>query len=159
MSVPFLVVDAASRRDALPFLDPDLADAHFQLANALVNRRAISEAISQYHETLRLNPESLLALNNLAWLLATQPEAQFRNGPEAVQLAERTNQLAGGENPIILRTVAAAYAEAGRFGDAVRSAQKAIELARAAGRQDLVEQLNVELKLYAAGLPFHAESK
>jgi hypothetical protein len=76
-----------------------------------------------------------------------------------VELAQQANQLAGGENPIILRTLAAAYAEAGRFSDAQRSAQKAVVLARAAGQSNLVEQLNGELKLYAAGLPFHEESK
>jgi spermidine synthase len=76
-----------------------------------------------------------------------------------VELAQRANQLAGGGNPSILHTLAAAYAEAGRFGDAQQSAQKAMELARAAGQTGLVEQLNGELKLYAAGLPFHRESK
>jgi hypothetical protein len=59
----------------------------------------------------------------------------------------------------VLHTLAAAYAEAGRFGDARRSAQKGIELAKAAGRKDLAEQFNGELKLYEAGLPFHLESK
>jgi len=91
--------------------------------------------------------------------LATAPQASLRNGRQAVQLAQQADQLAGGENPTILHTLAAAYAEAGRFSDAQRSAQKAMALARAAGRSDLVEQLNGELKLYAAGLPFHLESK
>ncbi|HMD55115.1 MAG TPA: hypothetical protein VKJ65_11250, partial [Phycisphaerae bacterium] len=75
------------------------------------------------------------------------------------ELAQRVNRLTGGGNMIILRTLAAADAEAGRFGDAIRSAQEAMKLAQAAGRQDMVAHLNNELKLYAAGLPFHEESK
>jgi hypothetical protein len=80
-------------------------------------------------------------------VLATALQASLRNGPQAVELAQQANQLDGGENPIILRTLAAAYAEAGRFSDAQRSAQKTMALARAAGQSDLVEQLNGELKL------------
>jgi Flp pilus assembly protein TadD len=92
-------------------------------------------------------------------VLATTLQASLRNGPRAVELAQQANQLAGGENPVILRTLAAAYAEAGRFSDARQSAQKAMTLARAAGQSDLMEQLNDELKLYTAELPFHQESK
>jgi tetratricopeptide (TPR) repeat protein len=143
----------ASLREAVR-LEPDLADAHFQLATTLVNRRAISEAISQYHETLRLNPESLLALNNLAWILATHPEAQFRNGPEAVQLAERACELTSYQQTVFVGTLAAACAEAGRFDDAVATAQKACALASAAGEQDLLEKNQKLLVLYQAHQPY-----
>ena len=119
----------------------------------------MDEAIIHYQKALQINPDNAEAQNNLAWVLATALQASLRNGRQAVELAQQANQLAGGENPIILRTLAAAYAEAGRFSDAQRSAQKAMALARAAGQTDLVEQLNGELKLYAAGLPFHEESK
>jgi len=129
----------ASLREAVR-LKPDLADAHFQLATALVNRRAISEAISQYHETLRLDPESLPALNNLAWILATHPEAQFRNGPEAVQLAERACELTSYQQTVFVGTLAAACAEAGRFDDAVATAQKACALASERGEPGLLQK-------------------
>ena len=72
-----------------------------------------------------------------------------------MELARQADAVTGGKNLIILRTLAAAFAEAGRFGDAKESAQKAIELARAAGQQDFVEQLKGELKQYEAGLPLH----
>ena len=68
-------------------------------------------------------------------------------------LTWQANALTGGKRPIILKTLAAAFAEAGQFGDAIQTTQKAIELARAAGQQDLAGQLNVELKQYQAGLP------
>ena len=143
----------ASLREAVR-LEPDLVDAHFQLATALVNRRAISEAISQYHETLRLNPESLLALNNLAWILATHPEAQFRNGPEAMQLAERACELTSYQQTVFVGTLAAACAEAGRFDDAVATAQKACALASGRGEPGLLQKNRELLALYQAHQPY-----
>ena len=72
-----------------------------------------------------------------------------------MELARQANELTGGENPIILDTLAAAFAEAGRFGDARRTARKAIKLAQAAGQPDLAARLNEKLKRYEAGLPLH----
>jgi hypothetical protein len=97
--------------------------------------------------------------NDLAWVLATAPQASLRNGNHAIGLAQQANQLAGGQNPAYLRTLAAAFAETGRFADARENAQKAIDLARAAGQTNLVEQITAELKLYTAGLPFHESGK
>jgi tetratricopeptide (TPR) repeat protein len=138
---------------------PHYAEAHYNLGNILLQKGNVDEAITHYQKALQINPDYAEAQNNLAWVLATALPASLRNGHQAVELAQQANQLDGGENPIILRTLAAAYAEAGRFSDAQRSAQKAMALARAAGQSDLVEQLNGELKLYTAGLPFHQESK
>jgi tetratricopeptide (TPR) repeat protein len=140
-------------------ITPDCAEAHINLGNALIKKGSMDEAITHFQKALQINPDNTEAQNNLAWVLATASQVSLRNGRQAVELAQQANQLAGGENPIILRTLAAAYAEAGRFSDAQRSAQKAMVLARAAGQSNLVEQLNGELKLYAAGLPFHEESK
>jgi tetratricopeptide (TPR) repeat protein len=140
-------------------IKPDYAKAHYNLGNALLEKGGMAEAITHFQKALQIKPDFPEAQNDLAWVLATSPQASLRNGNQAVELAQQANQLAGGKNPIILRTLAAAYAEAGRFGDALRSAQKAMELARAAGRPDLAGQLNGELKLYEAGLPFHRESK
>jgi tetratricopeptide (TPR) repeat protein len=140
-------------------ITPDCAEAHINLGNALIKKGSMDEAITHFQKALQINPDYAEAQNNLAWVLATASQVSLRNGRQAVELAQQANQLAGGENPIILRTLAAAYAEAGRFSDAQRSAQKAMVLARAAGQSNLVEQLNGELKLYAAGLPFHEESK
>jgi tetratricopeptide (TPR) repeat protein len=140
-------------------INPDYAKAHYNLGSALLKKGRVDEAIIHYQKALQIKPNYLEAQNNLAWVLATAPQASLRNGHQAVQLAEQANQLVGGENPIILHTLAAAYAEAGRFSDAQRSAQKAMALARAAGQSALMEQINSELKLYAAGLPFHQENK
>jgi Flp pilus assembly protein TadD len=140
-------------------IKPDYAEAHNNLGNALFQKGRVDEAITHYQTALQIKPDYSEAHNNLAWVLATVSQASLRNGGKAVKLAERANQLTSGENPVILRTLAAAYAEAGRLGDALLSAQKAIELAQAAGQKNLVEQINGELKFYERGLPFHQESK
>jgi tetratricopeptide (TPR) repeat protein len=140
-------------------IKPDYAETHNNLALALFQKGSVDDAIAHFQKALQIKPDYPEAQNNLAWLLATSPQASVRNGNKAVELAQQANQLSGGKNPNILHTLAAAYAEAGRFGNAMRTAEEAMELARAAGRQDLAEQLNGELKLFKAGLPFHQENK
>jgi Flp pilus assembly protein TadD len=140
-------------------IKPDYADAHHNLGCALLQKGNVDEAIAHFQKTLQIKPDDTDAQINLAWVLATASQESLRNGNQAVELAQQANQLAGGENPTILNTLAAAYAEVGRFSDAKRSAQKAIELAQAAGKKDLAAQINSELKLYERGLPFHQESK
>jgi tetratricopeptide (TPR) repeat protein len=134
-------------------LNPALVEAHYSLGIALLQKGRAAEAISQYQQALHIEPANAKVQNNLAWLLATCAEASLRNGNKAVELAQQANEISGGADPSILDTLAAAFAEAGRFGDAKRTAQKALELARAAGQQDLVKELNGELKRYEAGLP------
>ena len=125
----------------------------------MLQKGRIDEAIADFLKAIQIKPDYLEALNNLAFILATGSQALLRNGPQAVELAQHANQLAGGENPFILHTLAAAYAEAGRFGEAVASVQKAADLAHAAGRPDFAARLNGELKLYEAGLPLHEQGK
>jgi Flp pilus assembly protein TadD len=88
-------------------------------------------------------------------LLATYPQPSLRNGSEAVELAQRANQLAGDRNPTLLCTLAAAYAEAGRFTEAVETAQRALQLAGEQYNFALANDIQSQLKLYQAGLPFH----
>ena len=95
------------------------------------------------------------AQNNLARVLATSSQASLRNGNKAVILARQANQLTGGENPIILSTLAAAYAEAGRFPEAVETAQRALRLAETQSNTTLADAIRSQMKLYQAGLPFH----
>lgn len=104
---------------------------------------------------MQINPDDARFHNDLAWLLATSAKATLRNGSEAVEMARWANELADGKNPDFLRTLAAACAEAGQFEDAKRNAGTALTLAEAAGRKDLVQRLNDELRLYEAGRPFH----
>jgi protein O-mannosyl-transferase len=134
---------------------PGNESVHFNLANALLQTGKAEEAIAQYQSALQIAPDDVEAQNNLAWLLATCAKAPLRDGSKAVQLARHANELSAGKNPVILGTLAAAFAETGQFDDARRSAQAAIALAQAAGQTELVQRLNNELKLYEAGRPLH----
>ena len=87
-------------------------------------------------------------------LRASCPQAEFRNGREAVQLAEAACRLSGRRNPNFLGTLAAAYAEAGRFGDAVKTIQEALAVAKATGANDLVPIQTRMLEQFQAGLPY-----
>ena len=110
-------------------IKPDDAEAHNNLGKALLQKGSVAEAITHFQKALQIKPDNAEAQNNLAWVLATAPQASLRNGPQAVALAQQANQLAGAENPIVLRTLAAAYAETGRFPEAVATAQRALQLA------------------------------
>jgi tetratricopeptide (TPR) repeat protein len=136
-------------------INPDDADFHHHLGNALIQQGRTAEALSQYQKTLAIRPDDADVLNKLAWLLATSPEASLRNGNQAVELAQRANQLTGGENPVVLCTLAAACAEAGRFPEAVAITQRALPLAGAQSNQALADDLRSELQLYQARTPFH----
>jgi protein O-mannosyl-transferase len=135
-------------------INPDNALFHFNLAKMLQQTGRTAEAIAQYQMDLQIDPADVDAQYNLAWLLATSPQASLRNGAKALQLARQANELTGGRRPIVLHSLAAAFAEVGKFDDAVHTAQNAIELAQALGRLVLVAQLNDELKYYQAGRPF-----
>jgi tetratricopeptide (TPR) repeat protein len=111
------------------------------------------EAIDSWQQALAIKPDLPQVQNRLAWLLATDPDASLRNGAKAVALAQQANQLTGGENPIILCTLAAAYAETGRYDEATATARKALNQAEAQKNDGLADALKEEIKLFEAGLP------
>jgi tetratricopeptide (TPR) repeat protein len=133
---------------------PDDAPTHGELADLLQRQRRSLEAVPHYRQALRLRPDSPEALNNLAWILATDPRPELRDGPEAVRLADRACQLSGRKRAIFLGTLAAAYAEAGRFGDAVKTAESARDTARAAGEQAIASTNDTLIEVYRAGKAF-----
>ncbi len=136
-------------------INPDNAEAHNNLGLSFFLLGRMDEAIAQFQKALQTEPADPAVQNNLAWLLATCPQASLRNGNKAVELAERANQLSGGENPVMLHTLAAAFAEAGQFSQAVETAQHALHLAGAQSNTGLTGALQSEMKLYQAGSPFH----
>jgi cytochrome c-type biogenesis protein CcmH/NrfG len=126
-----------------------------QLATLFVQSGKPREAVSEYCEVLVSKPDQPEALNNVAWLLATSPDATVRNGAEAVRLAEHACRLSGNAQPRALGTLAAAYAEAGRFPEAVEAAQKAVDTANAGGNPQLAAMSEQLLNLFRAGRPYH----
>ena len=143
---------------------PDDPYLHACLGNALLGAGKIEEAVAQYKEAVRLGPDlkeavklgphMLTAVNNLAWIYATAGSDSLRDGNEAVSLAECASRILGDRNPSALDTLAAAYAEAGRFDEAVATAREALALAEEAKLSTLADRLRVRLELYEARKPY-----
>ena len=136
-------------------LKPAWAEAHLTFGRALLHLGDAPNGLRHFQEAVRLAPDSPLALNGLAWLLATYPDVTVRNGPEAVRLAEHACAVASRRNPALLDTLAAAYAEAGRFPEAINAAQEAIALARTAGNEAAINRAENLLGFFQSGRPFH----
>jgi tetratricopeptide (TPR) repeat protein len=136
-------------------IKPGFAEAHVNLGNALRQKGSVDEAIVHYQKALQIKPDYVEVLNNLAWLLATCPDAHIRDGVRAVKYAGRACELTHYGVTLLVGTLAAAYAEAGRYDDAIATAQKACALATAAGEQDLLEKNQELLALYRAHQPYH----
>jgi Flp pilus assembly protein TadD len=132
---------------------PDDPQLHYRYAVTLALQGNARKAADQYRTVLALDPDRVEALNNLAWILSSNPADDLRNGAEAVRLAERACQLSQHREPVLLGTLAAAYAEAGRFDDAVKTAEKARDLAATAGLKAVAEKNSALLELYRAGKP------
>jgi Flp pilus assembly protein TadD len=128
--------------------NPDDYAAHLNLADALTHLGREQEAVVQLDEALRIKPDSTEAMNNLAWTLATSPDTNVRDGKRAVELAERACTLTDFKQTIFVGTLAAAYAETGRFDDAIATAKKACALATVAGETDLLKKNQELLNLY-----------
>jgi tetratricopeptide (TPR) repeat protein len=147
--------------EAIPFLRralqiaPDYWQAHSSLGGALLQKGDFAGALQHLQRACQLSPDDPGAQSNLAWLLATAPQASLRDGKMALQLARQANGSAAGKNPLMLHTLAAALAETGQFPQAMQTAQQAIDAARAAGQESLAARFAGELKRYQAGLPLH----
>ena len=152
------VADAMLHYRKLLEIQPDNAEAHNILGTILIQQGRVREAIEQWQETLGMQPENGNAKSNLAWVFATYPEESIRNGTQAVQLAAQALQLSGGKNAIILRTLAAAYAESGRFAEAVRTAERGLELAIGQGNAGLAAELQRNIALYRLNSPLRDTS-
>ena len=146
---------ARTRLAAVLRKHPREASAYFSLAQAFNLSGDTAQAINQYREGLHLQLDHPDALNNLAWIRAAHSNPAFRNGGEAVQLAQRACELTRYQRPIMVGTLAAAYAEAGRFDEAIATAQKACALARTTGQEDLAVKNQKLLDLYQAHQPYH----
>jgi tetratricopeptide (TPR) repeat protein len=135
-------------------LEPKFSDAHYNLGNTFLALGRAQEAVAQYKQALDLMPDDTEAMNNLAWVLATSPDALARDGEKAVQVAERADVLTNNASPIISATLAAAYAEAGRFPDAIKKAQSAIQLALNEGNNSRAGSIRNQLAAYESGQAF-----
>jgi len=130
---------------------PTKPKAYYNLGNALVQQNRIAEALEAYAKELRQYPDEVDACQNLAWLLATTADAALRNGSQAEILAQHASTLAHDANPTILRTLAAAQAEANHFDNAIATARRAAQMAQIQGNTPLAELLERDAAGYQAG--------
>jgi len=138
-------------------LKPNEAIFHESLGNTYLEIGKAEEAAIQYEETLRLDPSDGLAADNLAWILATCPKDSVRNGKRAVELALKAIGIIGVNDPTSMGTLAAAYAETGRFKEAIATQERAYELALTTGDKEFITSHKELLEVYQAGLP-HREA-
>jgi len=137
-------------------LSPNDPETHLNLARSLVTEGKVREAISHYQDALHHRPDCVPCLEGLAWLLSVHWDASVRQPADALRLAGRAVELTHNGDAVALQVLAAAYGAAGRFDQAVHSAETAATLATAARMADLSEQIRQELVLYRQKQPYVA---
>jgi tetratricopeptide (TPR) repeat protein len=136
-------------------INPSCVVVHCNLGNLCEQKEKFDESLAHFQQALAMAPKNIDARSGLAWLLATCPVAALRNGGEAVKHADEVIRLYGGTRPDLLKTLAAAYAEAGRFPEALATAQQALALAMQQHSLSLADDLRAQIALYQAGKPYH----
>ena len=130
---------------------PELA---FNLGLVRLVQKQSKEAVALFESALQSRPDWPIALNEIAWLLATSPDENARNGQKAVEMAEKAVASTGRKEARFLGTLDAAYAEAGRFEDAIRTAIEARTVAERAGEAGISAAAEDRLRSYQAGKPY-----
>lgn len=140
-------------------IDPKLPVPHNELARINFQLGNFQKAVEHYRNALKLKPDWIDVLNNLAHILATRQQDLTVNPAEALTLARRACELTNYKSPAILDTLAIAQAATGKFEQAQQTALKAIQLAESANRHALAERITERLKLYQAGRPYLVTSE
>jgi protein O-mannosyl-transferase len=148
--------DAISHCQEAVRIQPNDTDAQNNLGLAFLQLGDEADALIHFEQSLGSNPNNLNARCNLAWVLATSPDPSRRNGERAVELAISVAQGPGRGNPTVLRTLAVAYAETGRFSEAIETAQQAIEIAKATGNDGLAGDLERNIAAYRLNQPIRS---
>ncbi len=158
-SLGVMLLGQGNVEEALPHfaraigLNSENQQAHANLANALAHQGKTRQAVHHYREALRIHPGLSHAANRLAWILATHPDPELRAGSEAVELAEQFCRPPNDANPMFLDTLAAAYAETGRFPQALETATRAAALASSRGQPELADQIRQRTDAYRERRP------
>lgn len=135
-------------------LNPDHVVARYNLATILLGEGSPREAAVQYRLILDREPNHVLSLRCLAMIRAASEDAAIRNGKEAIQWATKGCDLTRYQDPLLLDVLGMAYAESGRFSDAVSAGQAALRLLRASGDKDQADAIERRLRLYQQNRPF-----
>jgi protein O-mannosyl-transferase len=143
-------------------INPDYAEAKnhlvtvlFIVGGDLFQEGQFVKALSLWQEALLVQPDNVNVMNLVAWVLATCSDPALRNGQEALNIATRASKLTGGNDPLILDTLAATYAEVGLFSEASKTATDALRLSSEQSNKELCEGLRSRILLYDSGKAFH----
>jgi tetratricopeptide (TPR) repeat protein len=147
--------DAITQWQKAHATEPKDARFHTALGDAFLGAGLQQDAIAEYEYATRISAQDPLPRNKLAWLLATSLDASIRDGSRAVEVANEAVRLSHGKDPNYVRTLAAAFAEAGRFVEAEEAARRAVRAAELMDNRSLVNALRDEIALYELGLPCH----
>jgi tetratricopeptide (TPR) repeat protein/mono/diheme cytochrome c family protein len=139
-------------------LRPDNLDARTNLGQLLSNRGEAALAAEEFRQALTLKPDHPQALSGLAWVRATASDPALRDAAEAVRLGERAADVTRHRDIGALDALAAAYAAAGRYEDAVRVAHAGLDVAVNAGQTAIADQFRQRLELYQKRQPFRMPS-
>jgi tetratricopeptide (TPR) repeat protein len=132
-------------------LNPNKPNYYIQRGYAYKGIKKMEEAIYDFNRAIELDPKDYIARSQLAWLLATCPDKKYRDGIKAIEHAEKLVEF--NKNPARLDTLAAAYAEAGRFEDAVKTQEIAIDILKNEGSSA------DKIAIYLERLDFYKENK
>ena len=135
-------------------IQPDYVAASNDLGVLFASKGEIRKAIAAWRRTLSFDADNADAANDIAWVRSTAVDADLRDGAEALDLAQRAIR-SGGENPVVLRTLAAAQAESGQFAQAVATAEQAETLAAEKGDRAMAENLRSCVEAFRRGEPLH----
>ena len=147
------IAEAAPYFERAVALDASNAAAHNNLASARASTGRPADAVRHYRRALALEPDGIESLMSLAWILSTDADAGLRAPGEAVSLAEQAAALTGRRDVNVLATLAAAYAAAGRFDDAVAAQRQTIALAAPIAGPEVMTELQRRLTLYLRQQP------
>jgi tetratricopeptide (TPR) repeat protein len=148
------LIDAVHHYQRAIKINPTYAIAYYNLGIISTKHDRVREAISYYQKALQFNFNMTQALYQLSWILATCGDAKYRNGKEALKLAEKLCKVTQYRQPLSLDALAAAYAETKKFDKAILTAQKGIELAEQQGAKELSFGIQKRLELYKKAQPY-----
>jgi len=125
-----------------------------RLAGMAMKLNRFAVAREQYEKSLEINGNCVITANNLSFILSCCPDEKLRDGPRAVELAEKAAELTKRNDAVVLQTLSSAYANEGRFDEALTTARQAVVLAESRDKLKLAENIRKRMELYSAGKPY-----